>query len=397
MNPQIDQNLLPAPLDRRLRDLIDGSLGTVAPAISLAVIHEGDLVLNLGAGVIDPETGAGSVTPATRFDLASLTKPFTITCFLALVSRGAVQLDDPLVRAIPEFGAIAPRMTPGGEPVDPARLTFRHLLTHTAGLAPSHNFYRTIGDAPTPPDQPDPLAREARWARGLATLCDYAFVAQPGETVYYSDIGMMLLGEAAARLWYAGDVVAPQAHLGLDMTIWEGICERLGLESPCFNPVRNGVDRLSIAPAEYNSTWRERRVWGEVHDENANSVGGVAGHAGVFATALDVARFGQAWLSRDPRLKIDQTLMDEAVRQQVTNGDKRHGLGWILRAPEGSSAGERFSVNTYGHTGFTGTSLWIDPQRALVVALLSNRVYLGRDPVGIHAFRRAVHDLLAEL
>ncbi len=397
MTLHLNQNTLPAPLDQRLRDLISGSLDTVAPALSLAVIHEGSLVLDLGAGVIDPATGRGVVTPATRFDLASLTKLFTITGFLALVSRGAVGLDDPLVSAIPQFGAITPRTTEADESVDPAALTFRHLLTHTAGLARSRGFYQTIGDAPTPPDQPDPLSRDERWARGLAALSDYTFVRQPGAALYYSDIGMLLLGEAAARLWYAGDVIAPKAHLGLDMLIWEGICERLVLELPCFNPVRNGVDRLSIAPTEFDSRWRGRRVWGEVHDENAAAVGGVAGHAGLFATALDVARFGQAWLSRDPRLKIDPALMDEAVRQQVASSSKRHGLGWILRPPESASTGERLSVDTYGHTGFTGTSLWIDPDRALVVALLTNRVYLGRDPAAIHAFRRAIHDLLAEL
>ncbi len=397
MNLHINQNTLPAPLDQRLHDLIDASLDAVAPAVSLAVIHEGSLVLDLGAGVIDPATGTGDVTPATRFDLASLTKVFTATCCLALVSREAAALDDPLVRTIPEFGAITPRLTADGESVDPAHLTLRHLLIHTAGLARSRGFYQTIGNAPTPPDQPDPLSRDARWSRSLAALCDYPFVAQPGAAVYYSDIGMLLLGEAATRRWYAGDVIPPQTHLGLDMMIWEGICERLELESPCFNPVRNGVDRRSIAPTEFDAAWRQRRVWGEVHDENAAAVGGVAGHAGMFATAADVARFGQAWLDRDPRLKIDRALMDEAVRQQVASGSKRHGLGWILRAPDGSSAGERFSPDTYGHTGFTGTSLWIDPQRALVVALLTNRVYSGRDPGAIHAFRRAIHDLLAEL
>ncbi len=213
----------------------------------------------------------------------------------------------------------------------------------------------------------------------------------------YSDLSMLLLGEAAARLWYAGDVIPPQTHLGLDMMIWEGICERLELESPCFNPVRNGVDRWSIAPTEYDAAWRKRRVWGEVHDENTDALGGVAGHAGLFGTALDAARFGQAWLIRDPRLKIDRALMDEATREHVAHEHQRHGLGWVLRAPDNSSAGERFSLDTFGHTGFTGTSLWIDPQRALVVALLTNRVYLGRDSAGIHAFRRAVHDLLAEL
>jgi hypothetical protein len=255
--------------------------------------------------------------------------------------------------------------------------------------------------APTPPDVPDPVGREKRWARGLAAICQYPFVGQPDGVVRYSDLGLMLLGEATTRLWYAGDVVTPRSHLGLDMVIFEGICEGLGagirLESPCFNPVRNGLDRMMIAPTENDPAWRKRRAWGEVHDENACGVGGVAGHAGLFANARDVAAFGQAWLERDPRLMISRELMDEAVKQHAETDGERRGLGWMLRSYEGSSAGQYFSRDSFGHTGFTGTSLWIDPERALVVATLTNRVYPGREKPGILEFRQAVHDALAEM
>ncbi len=122
----------------------------------------------------------------------------------------------------------------------------------------------------------------------------------------------------------------------------------------------------------------------------------MAGHAGLFANAADLASFGQAWLARDPLLRVDAELMGEATRQQVESSGERRGLGWMLKSAEGSSAGDRFSAESFGHTGFTGTSLWIDPERALVVAALTNRVYPGRWKEGILPFRRALHDVLTE-
>ncbi len=415
MDIQTNVNSLPPALYERLLDVIGASLGDVFPAVTIAVIHEGKLVLEIGSGVIDPASGRGVVTPTTRFDLASVTKLFTATCFLALVSMGKIRLDDPLVSVIPEFGAISPREIDGGQDphskarmptpddlvgqtVDPSQVTFRHLLTHTSGLAPWRDVFNAAGSAPTPPDQPDSISRNERWKRGLQAICHYPFVGQIGSAVRYSDLGLMLLGEAMARVWYAGDVFKPtRSHLTLDMAICEGICERLKLESPCFNPVRNGLDPLTIAPTEDDPVWRGRRVWGEVHDENACGVGGVAGHAGLFANAGDVAAFGQAWLTRDPRLQINPDLIDEATQQQVESNDERRGLGWMLKAREGSSAGDQFSADSFGHTGFTGTSLWVDPERSLVVATLTNRVYPGRWHEGIQPFRRAVHDLLADI
>ncbi|NDJ60188.1 MAG: beta-lactamase family protein, partial [Chloroflexi bacterium] len=142
--------------------------------------------------------------------------------------------------------------------------------------------------------------------------------------------------------------------------------------------------------------WRGRRVWGEVHDENANGVGGVAGHAGLFASTRDIARFGQAWLTGDPRLGIEVALHEAATTQQAATGPELRGLGWMLKSPENSSAGDTFSPTAYGHTGFTGTSLWIDPERHLVVACLTNFVYGGRGRPGLHEFRREIHDLFAK-
>ncbi|NLF75001.1 MAG: beta-lactamase family protein [Chloroflexi bacterium] len=392
-------------LSGALQPVIDDHLGTTFPALALAVVRDGDLLLDAAWGWLDPETQARPTRPEALFDLASVTKLFTVTAFLGLVSEGRAALDDPLVSVVPEFGATGPRPLDGGQDphtraplpmpdaargqmADPARVTFRHLLTHTSGLAPWRDVYAAAGPPPPPPDQPDPLPRETRWAHGLRALCVYPFVGQPGDgIVRYSDLGLMLLGEAAARLHGTpGD---------LETVIRARVLEPLGLASATFNPLRHGNERTSIAPTEFDADWRGRRCWGEVHDENACGLGGVAGHAGLFAAARDVAALGAAWLEADPRLGIAPDLVREATRQHAASDSVRRGLGWLLKSDDDSSAGALFSPASFGHTGFTGTSLWIDPERRLVVACLTNRVYRGRHFTGILAFRRALHDAIA--
>jgi serine-type D-Ala-D-Ala carboxypeptidase len=388
---------------QRLQLLVDDALGDTFPALTIAVIHRDVVVLDAAWGWIDPETRQNPVQPGTLFDLASLTKLFTTTAFLALVSAGKTTLDTPLVDVVPEFGAESPRPIDGGQDphskahlptpaemagqtADPQHVTFRHLLTHTSGLAPWRDVFNAAGPPPTPPDQPDPHPREERWQNALEAICRYPFVGQPDGVIRYSDLGLMLLGEATARL-HGGD---------LESAIRARVIDRLRLDDVLFNPVRSGIPQTRIVPTEDDPTWRKRRAWGEVHDENACGVGGVAGHAGLFAPARSVALFGRAWLYEPYLLGIDSELAAAATSQQAITGIVRRGLGWMLKALEDSSAGDHFSAVSYGHTGFTGTSLWIDPQAELIVACLSNRVYPGREKPGIHEFRRALHDLLAE-
>lgn len=401
---QLVNHLVPDTNDR-LQSLMRANLESVFPAAALCVVHRGDVVLNRAWGWIDPDTRLYPTQPDTWFDLASVTKLFTVTAFLSLVSNGKTRLDAPIITVLPEFGHSGSRPMDGGQDphskkhlptpddlrgktIDPARVTFRHLLAHTSGLAPWRDVYNASGPAPTSPDVPGPVSRAERWSKALVALWDYPFVGEPGETVRYSDLGLMLLGEAVSRLHGTPGE--------LDRAVLERVVKPLGLNTVTFNPVRSGNDRHRVAPTEYDTTWRKRRVWGEVHDENACGVGGVAGHAGLFAAARDVAALGQAWLEEDKRLNIAPELLREA-KQEQTNGERR-GLGWVLKSPEAgvSSAGDVFSLSSYGHTGFTGTSLWIDPERQLVVAALTNSVYPGRLRPGTFEFRRAVHTLLAE-
>lgn len=418
-----------------LERIVQARLGDVFPAAALAVVKNGDVLLNATWGWIDPDKKNHPVKTDTLFDLASVTKLFTTTAFLSLTEEHKLSLDTPLVEVVPEFGASGPRGMDGGQDphskvklptpeavrgkqVDPARVTFRHLLTHTSGLAPWRDVFNAAGPAPLPPDGHDPIPRRERWQNGLRAICQYPFVGEPGDGIIrYSDLGLMLLGEAAARLnadseraRRAMPLRTPHtvgAHGGaplhndtpdLKKTILARVTTPLNFETVVFNPMWSGFEKNQTVPTENDPTWRKRRVWGEVHDENACGVGGVAGHAGLFAAARDVAALGQAWLENDFRLAISPELMGDAKREQASYEGTRRGLGWMLKAEVDSSAGDFFSMDSYGHTGFTGTSLWIDPEKRLVVACLTNRVYPGREKhEGIHEFRRAIHAAISNL
>lgn len=377
----------------------------VFPACAVTVLHEGRAIINRCWGWVDPDEGRQfPVLHDTRFDLASVTKLFTTTAALSLIGRGAADLDTPLVAIIPEFGG-PPRPLNGGQDphskellptppelaaqtADPQQITLWHLLTHTSGLAPWRDVYNAAGPAPAPPTQPEPVPRDERWARALTALCAYPFVGQADGVVRYSDLGLMLLGEAVARL---------HGRPGrLDVALQELVLGPLNLTDVGFNPVRGGLPLAQTVPTELDPTWRKRRAWGEVHDENACGLGGVAGHAGLFAPARSVALLGQAWLDDPSVFGIPPELAAQATSEQAVTDDERRGLGWMLKSREDSSAGELFHPESYGHTGFTGTSLWVDPQARLMVSCLTNRVYPGRERPGIHAFRRALHDLIAE-
>lgn len=402
---QSRSQVLPSATFQKLDELVREGLADKFPAVALAVFHRDKVLLDTAWGWVDPDTQQYPVTPDTRFDLASVTKLFVTSAFLSAVSEGRVKLDDPVVSVIPEFGAVNPRPIDGGQDphtketlptppelarqtVDPSTVTFSHLLTHTSGLSPWRDVYRSAGAPPAPPDQIDSIPRAERWANGLHAICNYAFVDYPGNKVRYSDLGLMLLGEAASRLYGTPGEV--------DRAVQERVLNPLGLTSTTYNPMQVGVERSLIAPTENDPTWRKRRAWGEVHDENACGVVGIAGHAGLFATAGDVMHFGVAWLKNDPRLGLDADLMETAKQEHANTDGERRGLGWVLKAHENSSAGDLFHPTTFGHTGFTGTSLWIEPQRELVVACLTNAVYGGREKMETHPFRRAVHTLLAE-
>lgn len=388
--------------------VVRSHLDNTFPACAAAVIHRGEYVLDQAWGWLDPETRALPAQRETLFDFASLTKLFTVTALLSLLETHGWAITSPLVDLLPEFGAVNPRSIDGGQDphskqhlptppdqigatVDVRAVTLRHLLTHTSGLPPWRDVFNAAGPAPAAPNDAEPVPRGIRWARALEALMRYPFVAQPDGVVRYSDIGLLLLGEAVARLHPSGD---------LETAVRAEVTDKLTTGTIAFNPVRSGhFEQAQTAPAEDDSTWRKRRPWGEVHDENAAGVGGVAGHAGLFGPARALAEFGSRWLHEREPFGIPSYIRDQAVREQAVSGGVRRGLGFALKAAQDSMAGDRLGLNSFGHSGFTGTTLWIDPDADLVIATLTNSVYYGRHSSAYartHSFRRALHDAIAK-
>ncbi|SHK92237.1 glycoside hydrolase family 3 N-terminal domain-containing protein [Rhodothermus profundi] len=300
------------------------------------------------------------VTPESVFDLASLTKVVvTTTAAMQLYEAGQLDLDAPVARYLPAFGQN------GKE-----RVTIRQLLSHTAGLAPFYPFHRMGITSPEAVQQ--------------AILSD-SLIYEPGTQARYSDLGMIVLGWVIERI----------TGQSLDQYAETHIFRPLGMRHTGFRPV--GRPDTTIVPTELDTLFRHRLIQGEVHDETAWILGGVAGHAGLFSTAADLARFAYM-LVNEGRINGRAFLKPETIRLFTTPVDpERAGtraLGWDTRSPEGySSAGQFFGPRSFGHTGFTGTSIWIDPDQQLFVILLTNRVYPTRENRKHLAVRAKLADL----
>ena len=340
-----------SPLDPVTR-LIDSAIrARAATGAVLAVSWRGQRFL-YGAGKLaldDPTRPGGH----TIYDLASLTKVIaTTTLALQAVEEGKLDLDQPVMRYLPAFR---------GSGKD--RVTVRHLLTHSSGLRADSPLWRRTPDADS--------------ALGFVNAMPLDTI--PGARMVYSDMGAIVLGEVLERV------------LGgrLDRLAEERIFKPLGMRSTGFRP----REIARVAATEYDTTWRKRIVRGEVHDEKAAWLHGIAGHAGLFGSALDLLSFGE-WLLAQVR-SSSQVAREFVRRQEVVPGSSR-ALGWDTPSP-GSSAGTLLGPESYGHTGFTGTSMWTDPGRGLVIVLLTNRVNPTRDNPRIFPLRIAVADAVVRL
>ncbi len=292
------------------------------------------------------------VTTETVYDLASLTKVIGLTtAAMMLVDSGKLALDAPVQRYVPAFQG------PNKE-----RVMIRHLLTHSSGLPAWRPLYAESAD------------RE----HALALVDTTPLMRQPGDTFVYSDLGAMILAQAV-------QAVSGQR---LDDFLAARLFGPLGMTSTRYLPPESWRSR--IAPTENDTVFRHRLLRGEVHDENAGRLGGVSGHAGLFSTAPDLATFAR-WLLRLRR--TDSLHVREFTQRQGIPPGSSRALGWDTPS-ENSSAGTKMGPNAFGHTGFTGTSIWFDPDRSLFIILLTNRVNPTRANTKILQVRRRVADLV---
>ena len=349
-----------------------GLLEGATPGAAVAVGRRGRLALSQTSGKLDRK-GGEAVTDSTIYDLASLTKVVaTTTAVMILVDEGRLDLDAPVSRYLPE-------LTDPGERLE---ISIRSLLMHGSGLPGWEPLYRTLrGRRPY-----------------LLAIADMPLNFEPGTATEYSDLGAILLGLVVERV----------SGQRLDRFAQERIFEPLGMRDTGFNPLLwtsptppADDDAPSgpppgllerIAPTEVDTVFRHRQLRGEVHDENAWAMGGVAGHAGLFSSARDLARFAQMLLGggRYAHVRLIREETVHAFTQRQSKISSR-ALGWDTPSA-GSSVGDLFSSRSFGHTGFTGTSLWIDTERDLFVVLLTNRINPTRDNPRIGALRKAVHN-----
>lgn len=349
------------------RALIDSAF----PAAWAVVGSQSTIYASLGVGALEPMAmptngarnggapAAAAVTDSTVWDLASLTKVVgTTSSVLQLVAEGRVSLDAPATQYLPRWTAARAN-----------EVTIRHLLSHSAGLPAWRPLYKEAWSA------------EEAMAQVYATGPD----TTPGSRYVYSDLGFILLGE----------VVREVSGLPLDSYVLSRVFLPTGMRETRFLP--SALWRSRTAPTEIDP-WRQRHLRGEVHDENAFQLGQVAGHAGLFTTARDLTRFAQmllrgGWVEGPNGARVD--ILPEATlrtfRARQPFGGAHRALGW--ETPTGTnSAGQRLSGGAFGHTGFTGTSLWIDPERDVFVLLLTNRVNPTRQRSGIGPARSALAD-----
>lgn len=356
----------PATMTRALKPALEllqrATAERAFPGGVLAVGHEGCSLVH-GFGRMTYAGKSAAVTSDTIYDVASLTKPVvTTSAAMNLVESEVLQLEAPIIRYLPEWAEGPQRNWRG-------KAQLADLLRHSAGLPAHREYFR------------DAKTYQTVIHRALAEPLE----CEPGARILYSDIGFMLLGEILQRV----------TGVGLDAFAQTNIFHPLGMNRSLFRPARKL--RRHIAPTQNDTDWRKQQVWGEVDDANAWAMGGVAGHAGLFSTAGDLAIFCQMLLNGGiygHRRLFRRTTIDQFTRRQTIGGGART-LGWDV--PSGiSSSGRFFSDRSFGHTGFTGTSIWIDPEKDLFIILLTNRVYPSTTNDKIRQLRPALHDAVVE-
>ncbi|WP_099303784.1 serine hydrolase domain-containing protein [Bacillus sp. Marseille-P3800] len=324
------------------------------PGAVLSVSKKGKTVFRESVGYASVYPEKKRMTTETIFDLASLTKVVvTLPLTLMLLDKQFLSLDTKVSRFVPSF------QKEGKEAI-----TIRHLLTHTSGLKAHHPFYK-----------------EERTSNIPDKIASMPLLAFPGKRVIYSDLNFILLHH----------IIENVTKTDLPTFANEQLFTPLNMKQTSFSPTTG-----SYASTEWDESTRQY-LHGIVHDENARYFGGVSGHAGLFSTVEDLESFSemveQNGFYKGKQL-ISESLMKQSKQSKTEGLNERRGLGWMLKDYGYASCGERFTSFSYGHTGFTGTSMWFDPLDGLSVIFLTNRVHYGRENKEIIRIRAELHDLI---
>jgi beta-N-acetylhexosaminidase len=331
------------------------------PGGVLLVARNGKIVHHKGYGYFEYGDHSEKVDTNTMFDLASLTKVIATTnACMRLIDERKLKLNDRIVKYLPEFGK-------NGK----SGITVYNLLVHNSGLPGWKSFYLNCQDP--------------------GSLLDSIFVSRlvypTGQSALYSDLGFIILGKVIEKI----------CSMPLDKFVDSVFFKPLGMKSTMYNPLPSMLHR--IAPTEIDTYWEKtgEPIRGRVHDENAFILGGVSGHAGLFSTACDLAvilemiRNGGEY---DGRHYLKRSTIERFTRKQSTKSTR--ALGWDTKKPKHSWAGSLLSDKAFIHTGFTGTSVVVDPQRGMIIILLTNRVFPSRENDRITDVRRKVHDAVID-
>ncbi len=355
-------------------------------AVEEGVFPGGTLLVRQGAETLHESAhGSTSIMPAgqrvtfgTVYDLASLTKVLVVVPLIVdLIKRGVVELEDPVARLVPLFSGA------GRE-----KVTIEQLLEHSSGLAAWRAYFEEVAAS----GGGKLLGKLAGRDAVRSMLAAEELISKPGSQALYSDLGFMLLDWAIERV----------TGKTLDVLFSQRIAKPLALADLFFVDLKNKrkasmARRGRIFAATERCPWRGRTLLGEVHDDNAYAMGGVSGHAGLFGTVRDVAKFAGVWLDtfHGTSSLFDEQLVRRFSKRTRLSGSTR-ALGFDTPSEKDSQAGNLLGRDSIGHTGFTGTSLWIDLRRELIVVLLTNRVHPRRDNDGIRRFRPRLHDAAVE-
>lgn len=339
----------------------------------MCVAHRGQVAWHqaYGAAALLPRRRA--LQRETLFDVASLTKVVATTSLVLLAHHeGLCRLDDVVARFYPQTA-----------PTAFGNVTLRHLLTHSSGLAAVYPLYREL--LPHGPHCSAPALAHVRRQQAVEVILHQPLAYTPGSRALYSDLGFILLA----------DILERQYQQALDVLFQQRVAHPLGLHQTHYRPLASALPCPGLAyAATEQCRWRRRVVVGEVHDENAWSMGGIAGHAGLFATAGDLWHFAHALLEATAgrHTWLPGTLLRQSWQRQEMPPGTTRALGWDTPTPGRSSAGQYFSAQSIGHLGFTGCSLWMDLHHQVTVVLCTNRVHPSRHSMGITRLRPAVHN-----